>query len=80
LTGLPAEIIETKATGPNPFTDQVKLSGDGEWQVLNVNGQVIFSSLVKDCLSVNTSEWPKGVYFAKQIKNSKQATVKLIKN
>ncbi len=81
LTGLPAEVLETKATAyPSPFTDQIKLSGAGQWQVLNMNGQVIFSSMTNSCLVVDTREWPKGVYFAKQIKNSNQATIKLVKN
>lgn len=52
---------------PNPFDNQLVVKKDGamEVDVYNCLGQKIISAEAQDELTLNTSEWNRGVYFVK---------------
>lgn len=52
---------------PNPFDNQLVIKKDGamEVDVYNCLGQKIISAEAQDELTLNTSEWNRGVYFVK---------------
>ncbi|MFM6984402.1 MAG: T9SS type A sorting domain-containing protein, partial [Chitinophagaceae bacterium] len=77
------ESIEKSVLGiyPNPATESVNISGikASDVQVLDLNGRVLFSSKsVEETLTLNVSEWSKGIYIIVSRHDNKIETGKLV--
>jgi hypothetical protein len=66
---------------PNPATNQFIISSEVEWnsiQVENVNGQLVFENNYTDKITINTSEWARGLYVVKFMKDNQFLRRKLV--
>jgi len=71
---------------PNPVVDELHitinnaLDSDAIFQVLNINGKVIYQQKVTHQNTVlNTSQWPNGLNFIRYIDNNFRQTIKVVK-
>lgn len=77
-----SEIVETNIY-PNPFVNEIRINGlEGTVIVYNAIGQQVAFEKVVNSISINTSEFPKGVYIVKAYNVSGElvTTSRLVKN
>jgi hypothetical protein len=80
-TGIERAEVSVMSIYPNPATETVSITGvvESMVQVLDINGRVIFSGKsTEDKLSINVSEWSKGIYIIVSKRDNKIETGKLV--
>ncbi len=80
-TGIERAEVSVMSIYPNPATETVSITGvvESTVQVLDINGRVIFSGKsTEDKLSINVSEWSKGIYIIVSKRDNKIETGKLV--
>lgn len=71
------------AVFPNPFTNELKLSGlEGSVEIYNALGQIVIKTTTANAETITTTELPKGAYILKAYNKEGETvkTVKLLKN
>lgn len=71
------------AVFPNPFTNELKLSGlEGSVEIYNALGQIVIKTTTANTETITTTELPKGAYILKAYNKEGETvkTVKLLKN
>jgi len=65
---------------PNPFTESIKISGEGveEIVITDVTGKVVYSSDATQ-QDINTSEWAPGMYLVTTLNKNLRSTLKIVK-
>ena len=80
-TGIERTEVSVMSIYPNPATETVSLTGVNQSmvQALDINGRVIFSgNSSEDKLTLNVSEWSKGIYIIVSKRDNKIETGKLV--
>ncbi len=68
--------IEAPSFGPNPFEEELKISSsNSQIAITNALGQIMYRSKDNANVTINTINWPKGLYFL----SSDQTTYRIIK-
>lgn len=71
------------AVFPNPFTNELKLSGlEGSVEIYNPLGQIVIKTTTANTETITTTELPKGAYILKAYNKDGERvkTIKLLKN
>lgn len=71
------------AVFPNPFTNELKLSGlEGSVEIYNALGQIVIKTTTANTETITTTELPKGAYILKAYNKDGERvkTIKLLKN
>lgn len=79
-TGFEDERMEISQVYPNPFTNEVyvKLNGDFQYELMDISGKILESGTAFDVVNL-VGDYPKGMYVLKLLKDNKSQTLKLIK-
>jgi len=80
-TGLQSQLTETLRVYPNPVKDELFVEVDGKckFTIINLMGQVIYTSDLINSASVQMSNLPPGVYSANFQKDKSRVVKKFIK-
>lgn len=67
ITGIKTENPDILKIYPNPTNDfiNIEIAGKGNIEIININGQVLYSKEYNKPQQIDISDYPKGIYFVK---------------